>query len=128
MEPMNCTAEARGDRCVLWAPTQGQTMCVTEVSDALGIPPENIEVNRTFLGGGSGRRLIADYAVQAALASRAVQGRPVKLIWIREQDIRHDHFRPEELAPESTRNPNSFPSARKGNQHMKSPSTAPAKK
>lgn len=95
MEPMNCTAETHGDHCVLWAPTQGQTMCVTEVSEALGIPAENVEVNRTFLGGGFGRRLIGDYAVQAALASRAVEGRPVKLIWTREQDIRHDHYRPE---------------------------------
>ena len=94
MEPMNCTAEAKGDSVQLWAPTQGQTMCVTEVAEALSVSPDRISVHRTFLGGGFGRRLIADYAVQAALASRAVGGRPVKVVWSREQDIRHDHYRP----------------------------------
>ena len=94
MEPMNCTAEVTEDAVQLWAPTQGQTMCVTEVSKALGMPEARISVHRTFLGGGFGRRLIADYAVQAALASRAVGGRPVKLLWTRAQDIRHDHYRP----------------------------------
>ena len=94
MEPMNCTAEVKDGGVELWAPTQGQTMCVTEVAAALNIPPERIAVHRTFLGGGFGRRLIADYAVQAALASRAVNGRPVKVIWSREQDMRHDHYRP----------------------------------
>lgn len=93
MEPMNCTASVEGDRCNLWAPTQGQTMCVVRVSEALGIPKDNVAVNRTLLGGGFGRRLIADYAVQAALISRAV-GRPVKLVWTREEDFHRDSYRP----------------------------------
>lgn len=93
LEPMNCTARVDGDRCTLWAPTQGQGMCQLVVGMALGIPKENVAVNRTYLGGGFGRRLIGDYAVLAALAARAVK-RPVKLIWSREMDMRHSHYRP----------------------------------
>jgi isoquinoline 1-oxidoreductase beta subunit len=93
MEPMNCTASVSGDRCTLWAPTQGQTACQVDVAKALGIPKGNVAVNRTFLGGGFGRRLIADYAVHAALISKSV-GRPVKAIWSREEDLRRDTYRP----------------------------------
>lgn len=93
MEPMNCIASVTGDRCDVIAPTQGQTMTALRVAEALSIPQANVSVSRTFLGGGFGRRLIADFAVEAALASRAV-GRPVKLIWSREEDMRHDHYRP----------------------------------
>jgi isoquinoline 1-oxidoreductase beta subunit len=93
LEPMNCTAEVVGNRCTLWAPTQGQEMCQMVVAHTLGIPKPNVSVNRTYLGGGFGRRLVADYAVLAALASRAVN-RPVKLIWTREGEMRHSSYRP----------------------------------
>ena len=93
LEPMNCTARVDGDRCTLWAPTQGQELCQLVVGLTLGIPKENVTVNRTYLGGGFGRRLIADYAVLAALTARAVK-RPVKLIWSREGDMRHSSYRP----------------------------------
>ncbi|HEU5080349.1 MAG TPA: molybdopterin cofactor-binding domain-containing protein [Opitutaceae bacterium] len=93
LEPMNCTAFVDGDRCTLWAPTQGQEMCQIVLSYGLGIPKQNVIVNRTYLGGGFGRRLIADYAALAAYASRAVH-RPVKLIWSREMDMARDHYRP----------------------------------
>jgi isoquinoline 1-oxidoreductase beta subunit len=93
LEPMNCTARIDGDRCTLWAPTQGQEMCQLVVALTLGIPKPNVTVNRTYLGGGFGRRLIADYAVLAALTARAVK-RPVKLIWSREGDMRHSSYRP----------------------------------
>jgi len=93
MEPMNCVAHVEPGRCRIWAPTQGQTMTVTRVAEALNIDPDTIEVTRTFLGGGFGRRLIADFAVEAALGSEKV-GRPVKLIWSREEDMQHDHYRP----------------------------------
>ncbi len=93
MEPMNCTARVTGDRCEIWAPTQGQRKVQLQVGKALGVPPENIAVNRTYLGGGFGRRLVADYAVQTALVAKAV-GRPVKLLWSREEDMRHDLYRP----------------------------------
>ncbi len=63
------------------------------LAGALKIPPEKVTVHRTYLGGGFGRRLLADFVLQAALCSKAV-GRPVKLIWSREEDIRQDWYRP----------------------------------
>lgn len=93
MEPMNCIADVRDGTARILAPTQGQTVATARVAAALGIDPKDVSVERTFLGGGFGRRLMADYAVQAALVSKAV-GKPVQLVWSREQDIRHDHFRP----------------------------------
>jgi isoquinoline 1-oxidoreductase beta subunit len=93
MEPMNCTAHVTSDRCELWAPTQGQELTVVTLAAVLKLPPERIIVNRTYLGGGFGRRLYTDFAVQAALLSKVV-GRPVKLIWPREEDVQHDIYRP----------------------------------
>jgi isoquinoline 1-oxidoreductase beta subunit len=93
LEPMNCSAEVQGTTCTLWAPTQGQQMCQLKVGAALGISPTDVTVNRTLLGGGFGRRLVADYAIYAALAAKAC-GRPVKLIWSREEDMAHELFRP----------------------------------
>lgn len=93
MEPMNCIARVTGDRCELVVPTQGQEMCQVMVANALGIAKANVSVQRTYLGGGFGRRLLADYAVQAALIAKAV-GRPVQLLWSREDDFRQDWFRP----------------------------------
>ena len=93
LEPMNCTADVSSDGCEVWAPTQAPTDVVRDVADALGLPPSRVTVHPTWMGGGFGRRIETDYAVQAAVASRAV-GRPVKLIWSREDDVRHDFFRP----------------------------------
>ena len=93
MEPVNCTAHVRGDSCELWAPTQIPAAAAASVASALGIPRENIKVHVTFIGGGFGRRLIQDYAVEAALISRDA-GAPVQVVWSREDDIRHDFYRP----------------------------------
>jgi isoquinoline 1-oxidoreductase subunit beta len=93
MEPSNCTAHVRGDSCELWAPTQIPGAAAASVASALGIPRENIKVHVTFIGGGFGRRLIQDYAVEAALISRDA-GAPVQVVWSREDDIRHDFYRP----------------------------------
>jgi len=93
MEPMNCTARASADACELWAPTQVASNVVRDVSRALDLDPAKVTVHTTWMGGGFGRRIEADYAVQAAVASRAV-GRPVKLLWSREDDVRHDFYRP----------------------------------
>jgi isoquinoline 1-oxidoreductase subunit beta len=93
MEPVNCTAHVRGDSCELWAPTQIPGAAAASVASALGIPRENIKVHVTFIGGGFGRRLIQDYAVEAALISRDA-GSPVQVVWSREDDIRHDFYRP----------------------------------
>jgi isoquinoline 1-oxidoreductase beta subunit len=93
MEPMNCTARVTKDGCEIWGPIQGQQLTQSEVAGALQIDPEKVQVNRTFLGGGFGRRLWTDFSRQAALLSRAV-GRPVQVIWSRETDMQHDIYRP----------------------------------
>jgi isoquinoline 1-oxidoreductase beta subunit len=93
MEPMNCTASLSADRCEIWAPTQGVEMCQNAVAQLTGLPLERITVHRTFIGGGFGRRLLADFVQQAVRVSGAV-GKPVKLIWSREEDVTHDFYRP----------------------------------
>jgi isoquinoline 1-oxidoreductase subunit beta len=93
MEPVNCTAHFLDGECELWAPTQIPAAAAASVAQALGIPIERVKVHVTFIGGGFGRRLIQDYAVEAALISRKVKA-PVKVIWTREDDIRHDFYRP----------------------------------
>jgi isoquinoline 1-oxidoreductase subunit beta len=93
MEPMNATVSVTDDGATVWAPTQGVQMAQVVLAGALKIPPEKVTVHRTFLGGGFGRRLLADYIAQAALCSKAA-GKPVKLIWAREEDLKQDVFRP----------------------------------
>jgi isoquinoline 1-oxidoreductase beta subunit len=93
MEPMNATVRISGDRVEVWAPTQAETDTAVAVAKVLGVPPENVNVHTAMLGGGFGRRTGTDFAVQAALIARAA-GSPVKLIWSREEDIRHDFYRP----------------------------------
>jgi len=96
MEPANCTAHFRDGECELWAPTQIPDAAAASVAQALAIPKERVKVHVTFIGGGFGRRLIQDYAVEAALISRAAKA-PVKVIWTREDDVRHDFYRPPAL-------------------------------
>lgn len=97
LEPMNALANVSGDGADIWAPTQGQDQARYTLAAVLQMKPENIRVNRSpFLGGGFGRRLLPDFIVDAALLSRAV-GKPVKVIWSREEDMRRSHFRPATL-------------------------------
>ncbi|MGH7526858.1 MAG: molybdopterin cofactor-binding domain-containing protein [Gemmatimonadales bacterium] len=93
MEPMNCTAQVTADGVDIWGPTQGQELAQVTVAAVLGLAKDKVRVNRTFLGGGFGRRLLADFVVQTVLLARRV-GRPVKLIWSREEDMQHDFYRP----------------------------------
>jgi isoquinoline 1-oxidoreductase beta subunit len=96
MEPMNCTARVSDDTIDVWGPTQGQEITRLTLASAFKLPKENIQVSRTFLGGGFGRRLVADFALQAALISKGV-ARPVKVVWSREEDMQHDIYRPATL-------------------------------
>ena len=80
MEPENCTANYSGNRCELWAPTQVPQDCRDAVAQAVGLDPDNVKVNVTLMGGGFGRRLEHDYAVEAALVSKAVK-------WSGESDL-----------------------------------------
>jgi isoquinoline 1-oxidoreductase beta subunit len=93
MEPMNATVSVGASGATVWAPTQGPQMAQVVLAAVLGISAESVTVHRTYLGGGFGRRLLADYIAQAALCSKAV-GRPVKLIWHREEDFKQDVYRP----------------------------------
>ncbi|MEN9559559.1 MAG: hypothetical protein RLZZ502_770, partial [Pseudomonadota bacterium] len=93
LEPQNFTASFKDGKVTLIGPTQFQQGAQGTVAAALGIKPENVTVQTTFLGGGFGRRLENDFIVQAAQISQKV-GRPIKMIWSREDDMTHDFYRP----------------------------------
>ena len=100
MEPMNCTAEVRPDGVTVWAPTQYQSGPKLLGGGTRGMAAKysgasaaKVEVHTTHLGGGFGRRSETDFVAEACEVSRAVRA-PVKLVWSREDDIRHDHYRP----------------------------------
>lgn len=94
MEPMNCTARVTEEGCDLWCGTQNPQAAQTAAASALGIPPARVNVHVQYLGGGFGRRGEADFVTQAVTAARTTGGRPVKLIWSREEDLQHDFYRP----------------------------------
>ena len=94
MEPINCTAQITDEQCVLWGPFQTQGWAQGVAAYLTGLPLEQVEVHTTFLGGGFGRKFLADFVAQAVLIARTVRGRPVKMIWSREEDIGQAHFRP----------------------------------
>jgi isoquinoline 1-oxidoreductase beta subunit len=93
LEPQNCTADVRADRCDIYAPTQIQLVAQAAAAQAAGLPAEKVNVHTTFLGGGFGRRLDVDFIPAAVECSKAV-GKPVKLLWTREDDTTHDTYRP----------------------------------
>jgi isoquinoline 1-oxidoreductase beta subunit len=92
IEPQNCTAWFRNGALEIWAPTQNPAAGQNLVSSTLGIAKEKITLHITRSGGGFGRRLSADYIVEAAAIAQRVSA-PVKLTWSREDDLRHDHYR-----------------------------------
>jgi isoquinoline 1-oxidoreductase subunit beta len=96
LEPMNCTARIAGGRCDIWVPTQGVEMAQNVAMQVTGLPSERIIIHRTLIGGGFGRRLLADFVKQALLIATAVRA-PVKLIWSREEDLTQDAYRPATL-------------------------------
>ena len=101
MEPGNCAANYSATGCELWAPTQVPQDCRDSVATAVGLDPDQVKVNVTLMGGGFGRRLEHDYAVEAALVSKALHdtkiSAPVKVIWTREDDMRYSTYRPASL-------------------------------
>jgi isoquinoline 1-oxidoreductase beta subunit len=92
MEPMNCTAWLHDGICELWTGTQNPLGFAAEVANALDLDIENVLLHNAYLGGGFGRRAFPDYTIQAARIAAEVPY-PVKLIWSREEDTRHDHYR-----------------------------------
>lgn len=93
MEPMNATARVRDGKCEVWAPTQNPGYLRDGLKTALGFEADQVTIHMIRAGGGFGRRYYCDYAVEAAVIA-ARTGRTVKLIWSREDDLRHDYYRP----------------------------------
>ncbi len=98
MEPQNCTAYVTPDRVEVWVPTQNGEAALAAAAAASELAPEKVIVHKMSLGGGFGRRgAVQDYVRQAVLVAKAV-GQPVKLLWTREEDMRHDFYRPMAMA------------------------------
>jgi isoquinoline 1-oxidoreductase subunit beta len=94
LEPQNCTAHVTGNKVEIWAPTQSGETALTVAAQAAGVPTRNVVVHRQMLGGGFGRRgVVQDFVRYAVLVAKEV-GAPVKTIWSREEDTRHDCYRP----------------------------------
>jgi isoquinoline 1-oxidoreductase subunit beta len=96
MEPMSGTADVRADGVDLWVPTQFQTPSQGVGAAVSGLKPEQVKVHTTYLGGGFGRRGWSDFVTEAAQLSKAT-GKPVQVIWNREDDTQHDYYRPASL-------------------------------
>jgi isoquinoline 1-oxidoreductase beta subunit len=95
MEPMNCTALLHEDGTLeMWAPTQNPGAGHASVAEMLGIAPDKMTLHITRMGGGFGRRLVNDFMHQAAAIAKTMPGKPVQLIWSREDDLRSDFYRP----------------------------------
>ena len=94
MEPMTAVARFENGSLELWASTQGPFIARAKIAKKLGIDPQAITIHRPFAGGGFGRRFFSDFCIQAAVIAHSVPGRPIKLIWSREQDMAHDYYRP----------------------------------
>ena len=93
MEPICCTAESTQERTELWIGTQGHDVLRMTLERALQVSADRLFINTTYLGGGFGRKTHGEIALQAALASRAVNGRPVKVLWAREDDVQQGQYR-----------------------------------
>ncbi|MEA2938909.1 MAG: isoquinoline 1-oxidoreductase subunit beta [Alphaproteobacteria bacterium] len=94
MEPQNCTAHVTGGRVEIWVSTQNGEAALAAAALAAGVPTRNVIVHKTMLGGGFGRRgAVQDFIPHAVLIAKEI-GQPVKTIWTREEDMRHDYYRP----------------------------------
>ena len=95
MEPMNATARWTEERCEVWCPTQNGEAALQATAEAAGLPAEQCDVYKIHLGGGFGRRgSFHDFVKQAVDIARQLPGTPVKLLWTREEDMRHGHYHP----------------------------------
>src|SRR5207302_1578794 len=94
MEPMNCTVLIRPDEAEAWIPTQAPQWAQGVIAEASKLPPEKVIVHTTLMGGGFGRRYQADFVMEAAQVAAKTAGRPVMVLWTREDDMKHGFYRP----------------------------------
>jgi len=92
MEPPAATARITKDKCEVWGCFQSPQAARDLVAKRLGMPAKNVTVHVTLLGGGFGRKSKPDYGIEAAVLSKAMGGKPVKVTWTREDDLHHDYF------------------------------------
>ena len=93
MEPMNCTVSIRQDGAEAWVPTLAPQWAQDIIAGVSGLPRESVVVHTTLMGGGFGRRYQADFVMEAAQVAKAT-GKPVMVLWTREDDMQHDFYRP----------------------------------
>jgi len=94
MEPLNATVHIQGDKVEVWAGNQAPVTQQMAAAAVAGVPPANVTVHTLLLGGGFGRRSDADTVAHATMLAKEADGRPVKLIWTRNEDMMNDKFRP----------------------------------
>jgi isoquinoline 1-oxidoreductase beta subunit len=94
MEPMNCVAYHSGKRAEVWVGTQGAIGWRNQLARIFGLPESEVVVSPQFSGGAFGRRFYMDTAIEALRVSQAAGNVPVKIVWTREDDLRHDHYHP----------------------------------
>ena len=97
MEPMVCTAWLQGDKLEVWSSTQNPEATLAVSAAAAGVPQLNVKVHPVQLGGGLGRKSPQDFTRQAVMIAKAMAGKPVKMLWSREEDIQHGLYRPASL-------------------------------
>jgi isoquinoline 1-oxidoreductase subunit beta len=98
MEPMNCTAQVKAGKVEIWVPTQVPQFARMVAAKVAGVSTEDVIIHVTLLGGGFGRRLESDFVAQAVRVAMDCAGRPVQLVWPREEDMTHDFYRPMHVA------------------------------
>ena len=97
MEPMVCTAWLQGDKLEVWTSTQNPEATLAVSASTAGVPQDKVMVYPMQLGGGLGRKSPQDFTRQGVMIAKAMAGKPVKMIWSREEDIQHDLYRPASL-------------------------------
>ena len=98
MEPVNCTAQVKNGKVMLWVSTQAPGIAVDVAAKVAGVAAQDVTIEVLLLGGGFGRRLEVDMVAQAVAIALQCDGAPVQLLWTREQDTQHDMYRPAALA------------------------------